>query len=92
MRSSLRRTTTGSVICKTGPRSPESEIAVSTLPITKLSTSRLVDQTRRELLVALTTRRQISSKVTAYTNAVRRHRESIFADVLRETRPAATRC
>jgi len=46
----------------------------------------MVQRTRRELLASLSDPQQISGKVEAYTNAIRRHREFIFSDILRETR------
>lgn len=56
--------------------------------MTMSSTARLVERTRRDLLASLSNPQQISGKVEAYTAAIKRHRESIFADILRETRSA----
>lgn len=56
--------------------------------MTMNSTAREVERTRRDLLANLSNPRQIAGKVEAYTAAIKRHRESILADILRETRPA----
>lgn len=50
------------------------------------TTARQVQRARRDLFASLSHPGQISDKVHAYTAAIRRHRESIFADILRETR------
>jgi hypothetical protein len=50
------------------------------------TTARQVQRARRDLFASLSNPQQISDKVEAYMAAIRRHRESIFADILRETR------
>ena len=52
------------------------------------ATARLVERARRELIGAFQDPAELPRKVAAYTEAVRRHRESIFADVLRDHAPA----
>lgn len=59
--------------------------------VTAKSTARRVEDTRRELLSALRDRQRISGKVTAYTAAIRAHREFIFADVLRDAPAVGSR-
>jgi len=50
------------------------------------STAREVEQTRKELLAAFSRPDLIPFKVAAYTAAVKRHRENIFSDILRDAR------
>jgi hypothetical protein len=50
------------------------------------STAREVEQARKELVAAFSHPAEIPPKVAAYTAAVKRHRENIFSDVLRDTR------
>jgi hypothetical protein len=56
--------------------------------LTRPSTARLVERTRRELFAAISNPSQLSGKVEAYTDAIRRHRRFIFADLRREMRVA----
>jgi len=86
MKNSLRQTTTFKATFRTGRPWRESDPFLTTVPMTMNSTARLVERTRRDLLANLSDPTSISGKVEAYTAAVRRHRESIFADILRETR------
>ena len=59
--------------------------------ISMLSTARQVELARRELLASFSNPGKIPVKVAVYTAAVKRHRELIFADVLREVRPSGIR-
>ena len=47
------------------------------------TTARQVEQTRKELFESLSDPVLVPRKVAAYTAAVKRHRELIFADLLR---------
>lgn len=56
--------------------------------ITRLSTARMVERTRRELFASISNPSELYGKVQAYTHAIRRHRQSIFADIRREMKVA----
>ena len=55
----------------------------SPIPINRRpSTSRVVSHTRRELLASLSKPQQVPRKAAAYAAAVKRHRETIFAEAV----------